>query len=307
MAEMVPVEFWEYAIRKVKVKYPDIGFIAEVYNPSLYSIYIERGGFDYLYDKVGLYDALRSIICHEGPAHQITQCWRFLNGYDAHMLRFMENHDEQRIASPQFTGDPIKAIPAMIACATLNVGPIMIYAGQEVGEPATGATGYSGDDGRTTIFDYFNIPHLQRWFNNGKADGQLLTDDEKTLRATYQQILKLCINEPAIAEGKFYDLMWANSQYGGPDYCKIYAYLRYTESDILLTLLNFDQQNEHGFLLKVPEHAWGELDVKLDEQVTLKPIFGVAPTLSFDAKHLAESGFWITIQPNGGIIFKVIR
>jgi hypothetical protein len=98
-------------IRKVKLNNRTSVCIAEVYNPSLYSIYIERGGFDYLYDKVGLYDALRSIICHEGPAHQITQCWRFLNGYDAHMLRFMENHDEQRIASPQFTGDPIKAIP----------------------------------------------------------------------------------------------------------------------------------------------------------------------------------------------------
>jgi glycosidase len=34
MAEMVPVEFWEWAIPQVKKKYPKILFIAEVYNPN---------------------------------------------------------------------------------------------------------------------------------------------------------------------------------------------------------------------------------------------------------------------------------
>ena len=34
MAEMVPVEFWEWAIPQVKEAHPEILFIAEVYNPT---------------------------------------------------------------------------------------------------------------------------------------------------------------------------------------------------------------------------------------------------------------------------------
>ena len=124
----------------------------------------------------GLYDTLRGITCCGDSASRLTESWQKLDGIDSRMLRFLENHDEQRIASRFFAGNPRKAIPAMIVTATLNQGAVMVYFGQELGEPADGATGFSGDDGRTTIFDYYNVPQFQKWFNNGNADCSQLAD-----------------------------------------------------------------------------------------------------------------------------------
>ena len=99
MAEMVPVEFWEWAIPQIKCHYPSLVFIAEVYNPNEYRNYIYKGGFDYLYDKVGLYDTLRGVVCGYASARQITGCWQSVDDIKDRMLNFLENHDEQRLAS----------------------------------------------------------------------------------------------------------------------------------------------------------------------------------------------------------------
>src|SRR6185437_806875 len=116
-----------------------------------YNSYINIGKFDYLYDKVGLYDSLKRLTCNEPGATtwDINRVWNqdCLN-IDHHMLRFMENHDERRIASHDFAGDPWLAVPGMIVAATLACGPVMVYFGQEVGEPADGIEGFNGDDGR---------------------------------------------------------------------------------------------------------------------------------------------------------------
>lgn len=89
MAEMVPAEFWEYAINKVHSKYPNVQFIAEVYNPNEYRHYI-ASGFDYLYDKVGLYDTLRAIVTEGRSASCITGCWQAVDDIRQHMLNFLE-------------------------------------------------------------------------------------------------------------------------------------------------------------------------------------------------------------------------
>lgn len=135
MAEMVPCEFWAYAIAKVKTIYPAVLFIAEVYNPGLYYDYIHRGGFDFLYDKVGLYDTLRAVVRGEASASCITGCWQSIDGIRCHMLNFLENHDEQRIASPFFAGEALRAVPALVVSALMGTNPFMVYAGQEVGRP----------------------------------------------------------------------------------------------------------------------------------------------------------------------------
>ena len=162
MAEMVPVEFWEYAIKEVKSKFPAIEFIAEVYNPAQYRSYIHTGGFDYLYDKVGLYDTLRAIVCRQAPASQITQAWQATDDVKQHMLYFLENHDEQRIASDFFCGNARLAFPALAVMALMGTNPLMIYAGQELGERGMDAEGFSGCDGRTTIFDYWSPETLRK-------------------------------------------------------------------------------------------------------------------------------------------------
>jgi glycosidase len=164
MVENVPFEFWGWVIPKLKAERPDLIFIGEAYNTKLYNKYITIGNFDYLYDKVSLYDAIKRLTRDEpnATAWDINRAWnQDTKGIDGHMLRFMENHDEQRIASPYFAGNPWLAIPGMIVSATLSTGPVMVYFGQEGGEPAKGIEGFSGDDGRTTIFDYWGVRNIK--------------------------------------------------------------------------------------------------------------------------------------------------
>ena len=177
MAEMVPVEFWNWVIPKVKTKNKALLFIAEVYNPSQYHNYVHWGLFDYLYDKVDLYDTLRDVICNHKPTSEITFCWQRLDGLQSKMLNFLENHDEQRIASDFFIGDPFKAVPGMIVAAIMNVNPVMIYFGQELGEKGMDKEGFSGLDGRTTIFDYWSVDSIRNWRNDGAFGNSGLTEE----------------------------------------------------------------------------------------------------------------------------------
>lgn len=255
MAEMVPVEFWGWVIPRIKEQYPDIDFIAEVYNPHEYRYYIEDGKFDYLYDKVGLYDLLRSIVNGHAAASQITRCWQSLDGIMTHMLNFLENHDEQRIASPNFAGDPFRAYPALIVSAMMNVNPMMIYFGQELGEPAADAEGFSGLDGRTTIFDYWSVPSVRAWYAGGKCSVAGLTPEQKELRRRYKQVLTLCNKEIAIREGAFFDLMYVNGDNPDFDARKQYAFLRKKDNELLVIIVNFcNREVEVG--VKLPQHAF---------------------------------------------------
>lgn len=246
MAHMVPVEFWRWAINQVKQMNPDLIFIAEIYDVSLYHSYIHDGGFDYLYDKVTLYDTLRGILCDEWPASDLTRCWQTVEGIGAHMLNFLENHDEQRIASQQFCNDPWCALPALIVSATMSSGPFMLYAGQELGEPAADAEGFSGMDGRTTIFDYWSVPTLRRW-QLGKS-----TTSERRLRARYRKILGLCNRMKTIACGGFFDLMYVNGD--TLDTRRQYAYMRHCNGELTLVVANFGD-SALDTCIRIPQHA----------------------------------------------------
>ena len=279
MAEMVPVEFWEWAIARVRKAYPSITFIAEVYNPALYRDYIFRGGFDYLYDKVGLYDTLRAVVRGEAPASAITAKWQCVDDIRNHMLYFMENHDEQRIASTFFCGDARKAIPAVVAEAFMGTNPLMVYAGQEIGERGEDAEGFSGHDGRTTIFDYWSPQKLQKLFALG-ADGKVrkaaqtayghtayagkglvLTAEEKELYHAYRRIVSLRESESALTAGHFYDLMYVNLDNSQKfDSNSHYAFLRRSERQLLLVVCNFgDKEAEMG--VRIPSHAFEFLHI----------------------------------------------
>ena len=246
MAHMVPVAFWHWAIAQIKAINPGIIFIAEIYDVALYHSYIHDGGFDYLYDKVTLYDTLRGILCQGWPASDLTRCWQTVEGIGHHMLNFLENHDEQRIASQQFCGDPFKALPALAVSATMSSCPFMLYAGQELGEPAADAEGYSGHDGRTTIFDYWSLATLRRW-HRGKP-----TAAERHLRAMYRSILKLCNSEKTLSTGHFFDLMYVNQD--TLDTSRQYAYLRHCDGEMTLIVANFGDQAVDT-AVRIPQHA----------------------------------------------------
>lgn len=211
MAEMVPVEFWQWAISKIKHEFTNIIFIAEIYQPQLYQGFIEAG-FDYLYDKVNMYDCMKSIIQNGASVNNITQSWQQTNAYNSYMLRFLENHDEQRIASKFFAGDPFKAIPAFAVEAFMHSGPIMLYNGQELGEQSDEASGFSGSDGRSTIYDYWSFDKQIRWNNSHKFNDENLNNEELALRKCYKEILNFAISEELISKGFFYDLMWINQE-----------------------------------------------------------------------------------------------
>jgi len=239
MAEMVPVEFWHWVIPQVKAVNPEIIFVAEIYNPDAYRNYIDQGRFDYLYDKVLLYDTLRLLVNGQRSTVDIDAIQQRLSGINANMLHFLENHDEQRIASRFFAGNPWKAVSAMVISATIDQGPVMIYFGQEVGEPGAGAEGFQDDDGRTTIFDYWGVPEHQKWMNGGTFDGALLSDDQKLLRSFYSTLLNLAASHPAITEGEYTDLTAFNiAEKNFND--DVFACVRYTPEKKLLIVAGFN-------------------------------------------------------------------
>lgn len=243
MAEMVPVEFWGWAISEVKSRYPNILFIAEVYNPSEYRNFICNGKFDYLYDKVGMYEMLRNVTSRNFPVREITNSWQSLGGIENQMLNFLENHDEQRIGSGFFCGNGMYAQPAMIVAATLTQAPVMIYSGQELGEQGMDSEGFSGLDGRTTIFDYWGLKSIQSWANGGKFDGKNLSTEQKELRAFYQKLLNITTTEKAITDGLMYDLEFANYENPKFNTHEQYAYFRKYKDELLLFVLNFDDKH----------------------------------------------------------------
>ncbi len=250
MAEMVPVEFWSYMNSAIKDANPDAFLLAEVYNPSLYRDYLHLGKMDYLYDKVELYDTLKNIIQGHGSADHIAGIQAGLADIEHHMLHFLENHDEQRLPSPAFAGNALKGKPAMTLSATISTAPTMIYFGQEVGEPGEGNAGF-GSETRTTIFDYWGVPAHQRWMNNGKFDGGLLTAEESALRDFYKRLLNFTINSSALM-GEYQELHSYNRANSPGYYEKGYAFARWSEDEHLLILVNFKDWVADEYELKIP-------------------------------------------------------
>ena len=249
MAEMVPAEFWNWATDKVKFVYPDKIFIGEVYDPNQYRNYL-AAGFDYLYDKVGMYDTLREVIRGNQSVHAITNAWQATDDIRDHMLYFLENHDEQRLASSFFAGDAQKGVPGLVVSALLQQNPLMIYAGQEYGEKGMDKEGFSGNDGRTTIFDYWSVDTLVRAAKNK------LTASEKRLKDIYNKVIDIACKEKAVTEGQSFDLMYMNgaSQWQ-------YAFLRKAGSEVLLVVANFEGIPQ-TMNVCIPGHAFDFLNIK---------------------------------------------
>ncbi|MCU0384413.1 MAG: alpha-amylase family protein [Flavihumibacter sp.] len=247
MAEMVPVEFWSYMNSSIKTRYPEALLLAEVYNPGLYRPYIQLGKMDYLYDKVEFYDTLKHIIQGDGSADNLAAIQKGMADIEHHMLHFLENHDEQRIASPAFAGNPEKAKPAMVVSALISTSPTLIYFGQELGEPGA-ETGGFGQPTRTSIFDYVGVPYHQRWMNNGKFDGGQSSEQEKKLRSFYQELLQFTISQPVL-KGNYAAIQYHNRQHTSGYHDKLFAFSRWDMDTKLIVLSNFSNQPYEGKLV----------------------------------------------------------
>lgn len=258
MAEMVPVEFWSYMNSAIKTKNPNAYLIAEVYNPKEYRNYIRKGKMDYLYDKVELYDTLKHIIQGRGLTDNIVGIQNGLADIEHHMLHFLENHDEQRIASPEFAGSAAKGKPMMVVSTTISSAPTMLYYAQEVGEAGNLNSGF-GSHSRTTIFDYAGVPNHQRWMNGGKFDGGQLTADEKALRDFYKRLLNFSIRSSALT-GKYAEIQTVNRKDTKGYDRNIFSFVRWSSTQKLVVITNFDAQTTSHFNLTIPASivkAWG--------------------------------------------------
>lgn len=300
MAEMVPCEFWGWVIPQVKAQYPDTLFIAEVYNPMEYRNYIYNGHFDYLYDKVGLYDTLRAVVRGEWAATAITSRWQAVDDISDHMLNFLENHDEQRLASDYFAGNAGKGRPALLVSALMRTNPFMIYSGQELGERGMDEEGFSGRDGRTSIFDYWTVQTVRRWRHGGKFDGKLLTAEESDLRQYYVRVLNLCNHESAIREGQFFDVMYANLENAMMDTHRQYAFLRKYGRELILVVANF-AEHDVASSIRIPAHAFDYFDLRPDDYIAKELLTGQAADLHLYPDDYVE----VTVPALGGVVLKV--
>ena len=256
MAEMVPVEFWSYMNSSIKAENADAFLLAEVYDPDQYRDYIQLGRMDYLYDKVGLYDTLKPIMQAQESTDAIAPVHAEVADIEEHMLHFLENHDEQRIASADFAGDADMARPAMVVSALLSRSPTMIYFAQDVGEPGDGDAGFA-DPTRTTIFDYWGVPSHQRWMNGGRFDGGALTPEEKELRQFYVRLLSFSAESPAMT-GSYAEIHSANRK-GDTDYDeRLFSFVRWSDDEQLIVVTNFDAESSYDILMTLPREIVAE-------------------------------------------------
>ncbi len=301
MAEMVPVAFWSYMNSAIKMKDPDALLLAEVYNPSLYRDYIHKGKMDYLYDKVELYDTLKHIMQGHGSTDNLVKIQEGLKDIEHHMLHFLENHDEQRIASPDFAGDAQKGRPGMVVSATISTSPTMIYFGQEVGEPGAEDAGF-GKPTRTSIFDYIGVPNHQRWVNDKRFDGGQLSSEEKELRAFYQRLLNFTLHSNALM-GDYQEIHAHNREHTTNYDDKVFSFARWSEDEKLIIISNFRTDEGYSLNVKLPNDlvsAWklSEGNYKMSEELFGQGEYGLNVKNGFGSVN-------VKLQPLTSLILKL--
>lgn len=253
MSHMVPPEFWSWAIAQARARDPDVFFMGEAYNddpskvpgsdPVIAGLNFGRGnvmfdllnaGFDAVYDAP-VYRALKRIYDGSGWANNIDR--EIADGFICNnSVRYAENHDEVRLAAASEWGGVGMEVGRPVAAILYGMsrGAIMLYNGQEVGEPGAGAEGFGGDDARTSIFDYWSMPEIVKWVNGHRYDGGRLSPEQKTLRGFYARLINL-VGEPAFHDGEFLPLNPANHDNAGFGRLPgegasghwLYAFLRY--------------------------------------------------------------------------------
>lgn len=300
MVFMVPQVFWHWAVPLVKKDFPDILFIGEIYDVALYRPFLDYCSFDYLYDKVNMYDTLVGIQTHSWSAAKLTDCWQSLEGISHRMLNFLENHDEVRFGSKAYAGDPSLVLPSLVVSAMFNTGPFMIYFGQEIGESAEDNEGFAGYNNRTTIFDFWSYDSLRRWYDGGKCSDAGLTQKERWLRGLYSRILHLCNSEKAICEGSFFDLMYVNLH--NPDFSphSNFAFLRHYGEETLFIAVNF-ADTSCRLKVNIPESAFDMMNLPEGSGLCHELLTGkqMMKTLS------STEPFLTSVPANGAVIWKV--
>ena len=305
MVELVPSPFFKWMIKKIKDEFPGTVFIAEVYKKELYRKYIREIGFDYLYDKSGLYDTLRAIVeknvRNDGmpvdlwqSATGITRNWQFLGDLQPYMLNFIENHDEQRFASDFFGKDARNSYASLYVSLFLNRAPFMLYFGEEMGERGMDDEGFSGRDGRTTIFDWWSLGSvraLRKMIEDGSykeaaSSSESGTSSSLDVFRRYSEALRFAAEDPAVRYGTVYDLCYCNYSSDGFDKDRHFAWLRDHEDETLLFVSNFSNV-EANIDLMIPEHAFEWLGMEMTQDLN--------PQKHIKVKVPPMDGIWLKL------------
>ncbi len=219
-AHLVPDEAWAWLIAEAKARDPETWFAAEAY-ANLQGLV--DAGFDAVYED-DTYDLLKGLYNGSHDKFELDEHLAWLDDdFRPHALRYVENHDERRIASPIVSGvEPddsgfgsMEAGPHVTPISYLaGPGPLMVYNGQTVGEEGAGVAGFSGENGRTSIFDYWRVPALADWVNDGAFDGGRLSPEQRDLHEYHRRLLHLA-QHPLVVEGAYYGLDWYNRDQDG--------------------------------------------------------------------------------------------
>lgn len=301
MAEMVPIEFWSYLNSFIKVQNPDAFLVAEVYQPDLYRPFISKGKMDYLYDKVGLYDNLKHIVKGYGWTDHICVVQDEMADIEHNMLHFLENHDEQRIPSPDFANSAEKGKPAMLVSALISSAPTLLYFGQEVGEPANEKAGF-GSPTRTSIFDYIGVPNHQAWVNNEQFDEGQLSISEKSLRDFYKRLLNFTIASKALM-GQYYDIHRFNREHSDNYNYRVFSFVRHSENEKLIILANFDDDQEYEFELKIPSTIITEWTLQDGSYELEEQLYGEVTSVLIIENNLGKVN--IKLNPLASLVLKL--
>jgi glycosidase len=321
-AHYVPREAWAYLISRARERDAAAFFVAESYpysgsaDPVHEQAQMIDAGFDAVYHS-GAYNALKRI--YQGHSDQLQD--DPTNGLDAyeremaalddtsrpHYLEYLENHDERRIPSPivdsASPGDSgFGSATATHQLAPLQLlysqGPILILNGQEVGEPGAGATGFKGDNGRTTIFDYWRMPTFARWVNHHAYDGGQLDSAEAALRRYYADLLQLC-QHPSITGSGYWGLRSYNragSATGASDW--LYPFARYAPASgqLLIVVANFRPSSAERGQVHVPRELTRACSVPDGALLSVRLLLNETgarndPSSRTSVEALATSGF----------------
>jgi len=301
MAEMVPVEFWSFMNSTIKIKYPNAFLLAEVYNPAMYRDYIHLGKMDYLYDKVALYDTIKHIMQGHGLTDNLPQIQKGLADIEHNMLHFLENHDEQRVASPEFAGSALKGKPAMVVSATISTSPTLIYFAQEVGEPGNENAGF-GTASRTSIFDYIGVPYHQRWMNNKNFDGGKLSESEKDLRDFYKRLLNFTLQSSALM-GNYKEIHSFNRSHTKNYNHRVFSFVRWNDTEKLIIISNFDAKESYEFDLIIPETVITAWKLKKGNHLFSDQLYGKTSATLKVAND--RSSIKIKIDPLESLVLKL--
>jgi hypothetical protein len=148
----------------------------------------------------------------------------------------------------------------------MNTAPFMIYFGEEVGEKGMDHEGFSGLDGRSTIFDWWSIGSVRRLrklisSNSYKTlDVDAVTEaglnrNEAETFCKFAEAVRFASSDDAVKYGTTYDLCYCNSNSDGFDINRHFVFLRDHNDHTILVAANFSNQ-ETTMSITIPEHAF---------------------------------------------------